>query len=142
MSYKNREQDANRSHSKLSFLSLSFSSSFVFNHMGFVRQEKGQSITLTVNTGNLLELPNNNQSSVVASNKVSSVSPAVKAGLPIFSYCIASIVMTVTNKYVVSGDFNMVFLLLTVQVNDVKKKRKGANTNMSEYRHYFVSSSI
>ncbi|PHZ16759.1 GDP-mannose transporter [Rhizopus microsporus ATCC 52813] len=83
--------------------------------MGFVRQEKGQSITLTVNTGNLLELSNNNQSSVVASSKVSSVSPAVKAGLPIFSYCIASIVMTVANKYVVSGDFNMVFLLLTVQ---------------------------
>lgn len=88
--------------------------------MGFVRQEKGQSITLTVNTDNLLELPNNNQSSVVASNKVSSVSPAVKAGLPIFSYCIASIVMTVANKYVVSGDFNMVFLLLTVQVSDIK----------------------
>ncbi|CEG63886.1 Putative GDP-mannose transporter [Rhizopus microsporus] len=105
--------------------------------MGFVRQEKGQSITLTVNTGNLLELPNNNQSSVVASNKVSSVSPAVKAGLPIFSYCIASIVMTVTNKYVVSGDFNMVFLLLTVQsIVTILFLQAFKFLNLIKYREY------
>ncbi|CAG8454566.1 4316_t:CDS:2 [Ambispora leptoticha] len=36
--------------------------------------------------------------------------------LPILSYCGASILMTVTNKYVLSGyDFNMNFLLLTIQ---------------------------
>ncbi|KAL1921949.1 uncharacterized protein VTP21DRAFT_10591 [Calcarisporiella thermophila] len=38
------------------------------------------------------------------------------ASLPVFSYCAASILMTVTNKYVVSGsEFNMNFLLLTIQ---------------------------
>ncbi|CDK28950.1 unnamed protein product [Kuraishia capsulata CBS 1993] len=53
------------------------------------------------------------------------VTPAPAAGLAaiansgpisIMSYCGASILMTVTNKYVVSGaDFNMIFLLLAVQ---------------------------
>jgi hypothetical protein len=33
--------------------------------------------------------------------------------------------MTVVNKYVVSGDFNMVFLLLAVQVKSEKKGREG-----------------
>jgi GDP-mannose transporter len=70
-----------------------------------------QQVPLTVNTNSMLELPS---ASVVASNKVI-LPPIVKTGLPIFTYCIASIVMTVTNKYVVSGDFNMVFFLLTVQ---------------------------
>ncbi|KAF8141706.1 hypothetical protein EV363DRAFT_1467645 [Boletus edulis] len=38
------------------------------------------------------------------------------AGLPIISYCIASILMTVVNKFVVSGrQFNMTFLLLSFQ---------------------------
>lgn len=74
--------------------------------------ERYQKVSLTVNTGSILELPP--QSSLVASKKVS-LSPVLKAGLPILTYCIASIVMTVTNKFVVSGDFNMVFLLLTVQ---------------------------
>ena len=37
--------------------------------------------------------------------------------LPILTYCAASILMTVTNKYVLSGyDFNMNFLLLGIQV--------------------------
>lgn len=75
-----------------------------------------QQVALTINTENVLELPST--SSVVASKKIT-LSPALKAGLPIFTYCVASIVMTVTNKYVVSGDFNMVFLLLTVQVSIV-----------------------
>jgi hypothetical protein len=36
--------------------------------------------------------------------------------LPIVSYCVASIMMTVVNKYCVSGrDFRMNFLLLTIQ---------------------------
>ncbi|KAL1923182.1 uncharacterized protein VTP21DRAFT_9558 [Calcarisporiella thermophila] len=40
----------------------------------------------------------------------------VDASLPIFCQCAASILMTVTNKYVVSGtDFNMNFFLLAVQ---------------------------
>ncbi|KAI8647328.1 hypothetical protein BD408DRAFT_408390 [Parasitella parasitica] len=72
---------------------------------------KYQQISLTVNT---LELPSPS-SSVVASKKVRSVPSFVTAGLPILTYCVASIVMTVTNKYVVSGDFNMVFFLLTIQ---------------------------
>lgn len=66
--------------------------------------------SLAVNT--VLELPPS--PTVVASSKIS-CSPFLKASLPIFTYCVASIVMTVTNKYVVSGKFNMVFLLLTVQ---------------------------
>lgn len=74
---------------------------------------RSQQVSLTVNTGNLLELPTS--SSIVASKKVT-MSPALKAGLPIATYCVASIVMTVTNKFVVSGDFNMVFFLLTIQV--------------------------
>lgn len=46
------------------------------------------------------------------------LSPGMRAILPIASYCFASILMTVTNKYVLSGyDFNMNFLLLTIQVS-------------------------
>lgn len=46
-------------------------------------------------------------SSAVANNPV----------LPVLSYCASSILMTVTNKYVLSGrDFNLNFLLLAVQV--------------------------
>ncbi|KAI8375066.1 hypothetical protein EDC96DRAFT_605530 [Choanephora cucurbitarum] len=70
---------------------------------------------LAITTPNSLELSNAPKPSVVASNKINNVPPIVKAGLPIFTYCVASIVMTVTNKYVVSGDFNMVFFLLTIQ---------------------------
>ena len=37
--------------------------------------------------------------------------------LPVVSYCASSILMTVTNKYVLSNDgFNLNFFLLTVQV--------------------------
>lgn len=37
--------------------------------------------------------------------------------LPIISYCASSILMTVTNKYVLSGtDYNLNFFLLCVQV--------------------------
>ena len=47
--------------------------------------------------------------------------PTMPAGnnpiLPILSYCASSILMTVTNKYVLSGlDFNLNFFLLCVQV--------------------------
>ena len=38
--------------------------------------------------------------------------------LPVVSYCAASIMMTLTNKYVLSGyDFNLNFFLLCVQVS-------------------------
>jgi GDP-mannose transporter len=63
--------------------------------------------------------PENNQQqqhTIVAPSGLK-LSPAARAVLPIASYCCASILMTVTNKYVLSGyDFNMNFLLLTIQV--------------------------
>jgi len=47
------------------------------------------------------------------SNKQWQDHPAV----PVLSYCASSIMMTVTNKYVLSGlDYNLNFLLLAVQV--------------------------
>jgi hypothetical protein len=36
--------------------------------------------------------------------------------LPLLSYCASSILMTVLNKYCLSGDFNLNFFLLCVQV--------------------------
>ena len=46
--------------------------------------------------------------------------PAAAASQPVFSilsYCASSILMTVTNKYVLSGtDYNLNFFLLCVQV--------------------------
>lgn len=57
-----------------------------------------------------------NQQTVVAPSGIK-LSPTARAILPIASYCFASILMTVTNKYVLSGyEFNMNFLLLTIQV--------------------------
>ncbi|KAI9272511.1 golgi GDP-mannose transporter [Sporodiniella umbellata] len=57
----------------------------------------------------------NHSRSVVAPSRFH-LSPTARAVLPIASYCFASILMTVTNKYVLSGyDFNMNFLLLTIQ---------------------------
>ncbi|KAI9314731.1 hypothetical protein BX666DRAFT_1962941 [Dichotomocladium elegans] len=59
--------------------------------------------------------PSSSAPSIVAPSGVK-LSPWMRASLPIASYCVASILMTVTNKYVVSGyGFNMNFLLLTVQ---------------------------
>ncbi|KAI8584646.1 hypothetical protein K450DRAFT_217280 [Umbelopsis ramanniana AG] len=59
--------------------------------------------------------PATSNSSVVAPSLIK-LSPGARAALPIISYCTASILMTVTNKYVVSGyDFNMNFLLLSIQ---------------------------
>ncbi|KAI8097873.1 uncharacterized protein B0P05DRAFT_576782 [Gilbertella persicaria] len=56
------------------------------------------------------------QQNTVVAPSVIKLSPGMKAVLPIASYCAASILMTVTNKYVLSGyDFNMNFLLLTIQ---------------------------
>ena len=36
--------------------------------------------------------------------------------LPVLSYCGSSILMTVLNKFVLSGDFNLNFFLLAIQV--------------------------
>ncbi|RUP51085.1 hypothetical protein BC936DRAFT_149934 [Jimgerdemannia flammicorona] len=56
-------------------------------------------------------------SSIVAPRNIT-LSPSARASLPILSYCCASILMTVTNKYVVSGyDFNMNFMLLAIQAS-------------------------
>jgi GDP-mannose transporter len=47
-----------------------------------------------------------------------STSFANNPAAPILAYCGSSILMTVTNKYVLSGlDFNLNFFLLTVQVS-------------------------
>ena len=46
-------------------------------------------------------------------------SPANQGVLSILSYCASSILMTTTNKYVLSGlDYNLNFLLLAVQVRE------------------------
>lgn len=46
--------------------------------------------------------------------------------LPVLAYCGSSIMMTVMNKYVLSGtDFNLNFLLLCVQVRYGKMEFKG-----------------
>lgn len=56
--------------------------------------------------------------------KTASMPPSTQSSLsghpalPILSYCGSSILMTVTNKYVLSGlDFNLNFLLLCIQVS-------------------------
>ncbi|ORX49386.1 UDP-galactose transporter [Hesseltinella vesiculosa] len=59
---------------------------------------------------------------LVASTHVN-LSPTTRAALPIACYCFASILMTVTNKYVLSGyGFNMNFLLLTIQFREFDKE--------------------
>lgn len=51
------------------------------------------------------------------STSSSIVSPANAGLASIFAYCGSSILMTTTNKYVLSGlDYNLNFLLLAVQV--------------------------
>lgn len=52
-------------------------------------------------------------------SRPSSSSPSLSnnAALPVLAYCGSSIMMTVMNKYVLSGlDFNLNFFLLLVQV--------------------------
>ncbi|KAL5531638.1 VRG4 [Sanghuangporus baumii] len=52
----------------------------------------------------------------LATGQAGHESPVATAVLPIVSYCLASILMTLVNKFVVSGkDFSMNFLLLTIQ---------------------------
>ncbi|KAI8150228.1 hypothetical protein BJV82DRAFT_586367 [Fennellomyces sp. T-0311] len=75
--------------------------------------EKKDVCLLAVNTSD--DRPSSPATPAVVPSRHVNLPPWVQTSLPIFSYCTASIVMTVTNKYVVSGDFNMVFLLLTVQ---------------------------
>jgi len=48
----------------------------------------------------------------------------------VLSYCVSSILMTTTNKYVLSGlDYNLNFLLLAVQVRKTTRLRTNANEN-------------
>jgi len=52
----------------------------------------------------------------LATGNVKDTGPVGSAILPILCYCTASILMTVVNKFVVSGhQFNMTFLLLCIQ---------------------------
>ncbi|KAI9301502.1 hypothetical protein BJ944DRAFT_168943 [Cunninghamella echinulata] len=67
--------------------------------------------------------PRSTSSSTIVAPSIITLSPTVKAALPIACYCFASILMTVTNKYVLSGyGFNMNFLLLTVQFREFDKE--------------------
>lgn len=62
--------------------------------------------------------------------------------LPIFSYCAASILMTVTNKYVLSGlDFNLNFFLLCVQVGPFPVMITRSSSSLSFASVWFGSSS-
>lgn len=83
--------------------------------------------------------PENNQSqqNTVVAPSGFKLSPGMRAVLPIASYCFASILMTVTNKYVLSGyDFNMNFLLLTIQVSTaVYATRANVTYFMIEFGH-------
>lgn len=57
------------------------------------------------------------------------------AQLAILSYCMSSILMTVTNKYVLSGvDFNLNFFLLCVQVSRHTPGREGYANGMAVRR--------
>lgn len=82
------------------------------------------------------DLDNNGSSNqtIIGSSRLK-LSPAMRAILPIASYCCASILMTVTNKFVLSGyDFNMNFLLLTIQVYIYSSQRMPLkNINMYTY---------
>ena len=52
--------------------------------------------------------------------------------VPVLSYCASSIMMTVTNKFVLSGDFNLNFFLLCVQVGlKIGKWEQSKNTDCS-----------
>ncbi|OXB35778.1 GDP-mannose transporter 2 [Cryptococcus neoformans] len=56
------------------------------------------------------------QDGVEKAKKEEACMPASTTVLPILSYCVASIMMTVVNKFVVSGrQFTMTFLLLAIQ---------------------------
>ena len=53
--------------------------------------------------------------------------------LPVLSYCGSSILMTVTNKFVLSKDFNLNMFLLAVQVSDyVELVENGLLTSFSQ----------
>ena len=43
--------------------------------------------------------------------------------MPIMSYCVSSIMMTVLNKFVLSPTFNLNFLLICVQVRCIARRR-------------------
>lgn len=48
--------------------------------------------------------------------------------LPVLSYCASSIMMTVTNKFVLSGTgYNLNFFLLCVQVSKIERMGRGGS---------------
>lgn len=73
----------------------------------------------------------------VSLSKISNSFPA-----SILGYCLASISMTVVNKYVVSGsDWNLMFLYLTIQVSHLTIRSVGvlpANTDITSHRQSCV----
>lgn len=78
--------------------------------------------------------PSTTQGPSIVAPSIFTLSPAMRAALPIASYCFASILMTVTNKYVVSGyGFNMNFLLLTVQVRYSNTSQNGLLNDIVEF---------
>lgn len=80
-----------------------------------------------------------NQQTVVAPSGIK-LSPTARAILPIASYCFASILMTVTNKYVLSGyEFNMNFLLLTIQVMIIITNN---NNNIHKLTFFFFNTEL
>jgi len=65
-------------------------------------------------------------------------SPPAGPSMAILSYCIASILMTLTNKYVLSGiDFNLNFMLLAIQnIICVVAIQTGKSMGMISYRDF------
>ena len=88
---------------------------FFFYHLSPIMADQ-QKIEVIPDDEKQLPIQQQQPAALVAPSAIS-LSPMAKTALPIVSYCFASILMTVTNKYVLSGfGFNMNFLLLTVQV--------------------------
>ena len=50
--------------------------------------------------------------------------------MSILAYCGSSILMTVTNKYVLNSSFNLNFFLLAVQVCNMKEKRQAQDEEL------------
>lgn len=70
--------------------------------------------------------PSTAQGPSIVAPSIFTLSPAMRAALPIASYCFASILMTVTNKYVVSGyGFNMNFYCLQSRYATATKVKNG-----------------
>lgn len=70
-------------------------------------------------------------------NAANHTAPAAPSNplVPILAYCAASILMTVTNKYVLGGvDFNLNFFLLCIQVSSYTPSPPYLRTAISKYQ--------